>query len=384
MRADATASVTHPVKVPFLDVRAGYVELQEELDGALLRVAASGRYILGPEVDAFEAAFADYVGTSHCVGVGSGLAALELALLAMGVGPGDEVIVPSNTFVGTWIAVSHVGGTPVPVEPVERTYNLDPSRIEEAITARTKAIIPVHLYGQPADMGPVLEVAGRHGLAVLEDAAQAHGARYQGRRVGSFGDAGAWSFYPGKNLGAFGDGGAVTTDDGAIAERVRMLRNYGWRESYRHRNESLGYNNRLDEIQASVLSVKLRYLDEWNRRRANVAALYSAELGDTPFLPPTVPDGMEPAWHLFVIRSNRRDDLLVHLQELGIEVGLHYPLAPHHQPAYAGLGIRPGTLPVSEKLHAQVLSLPIGPHLPEESVRSVLDAVMLFDESGGG
>ena len=376
--------------VPFLDVRAAYVELRDELDDALLRVAASGRYVLGPEVETFEAAFAEFVGAKHGVGVGSGLAALELALQALGVGPGDEVIVPSNTFVGTWMAVSHVGARPVPVEADQATYNIDPAKIESAITGATKAIIPVHLYGQAADMDPILDVARAHGLSVLEDAAQAHGARYEGAPVGHLGDAAAWSFYPGKNLGALGDGGAVTTDDEGLAGRIRMLRNYGTREVHfneqqpgnarlvKHFNECRGYNNRLDEIQAAVLNVKLRHLDEWNERRRSIAKTYAEELADTTLTLPFVPPWTEPCWHLFVVQSDNRDALLSYLQASGIAPGLHYPVAPHLQRAYADLGLGPGSLPISESLHARVLSLPIGPHLSEEAAGWVVERVRAF------
>ena len=257
--------------VPFLDLQAGYLELKEEIDAAVARVLQSGWYILGPEVSAFEEEFASYCGADHCIGVGNGLEALHLALLAMGIGPGHEVIVASNTFIATWLAVSMAGAVPVPVEPDPATHNLDPGRMEAAITERTKAILPTHLYGQPADLDPILDIARRHGLKVLEDAAQAHGARYKGKRVGGHGDAVAWSFYPGKNLGAFGDGGAVTTNDADLASRIRTLGNYGSREKYV--NEVRGFNSRLDPLQAAVLSVKLRYLDEWNARRRAVASL---------------------------------------------------------------------------------------------------------------
>jgi dTDP-4-amino-4,6-dideoxygalactose transaminase len=363
--------------VPFLDVRAAYAELSEQIDAAVRRVAASGRYILGEEVEAFEGSFAEYVGTRHCIGVGSGLAALQFALLAMGVGKGDEVIVPSNTFVGTWMAVTHTGATPVPVEPDEGSYNIDPGRVEGAITPRTKAIVPVHLYGQPADMSRLTGIARRHGLQVLEDAAQAHGARHRGRRAGSLGDAAAWSFYPGKNLGALGDAGAVTTDDDAIADQVRLLRNYGWRE--RLLSECVAFNQRLDEVQAAVLRVKLPYLDEWNRRRARVAAAYREALDGVGVILPQVEPGMEPAWHVFAIRSRARDAMVGFLRRSGVEAAIHYPFAPHLQPAYARSGYGVGSLPVSERLHAEVLSLPIGPHLPEAAVRIVVDAVQAFD-----
>lgn len=370
-RPDGDADLT--MRVPFLDVQAAYRELKEELNAAVTRVAASGQYILGPEVEAFEAAFARFTGTRYCIGVGSGLAALHFSLAAMGVGPEDEVIVPSNTFIATWLAVSQTGGRPVPVEPDVTTNNIDPSKIEAAITPATKAILPVHLYGQPADMEPIRTVAREYGLAVLEDAAQAHGARYQGRRVGGWGNAAAWSFYPGKNLGALGDAGAVTTDDAMLADRVRLLRNYGWRQ--KNVSECKGFNNRLDEVQAAVLSVKLQRLDEWNDRRRSLAELYLKELDTTALVLPVVPRDMEPSWHLFVVRSQQRDRLLTHLQASGIEVALHYPIPPHRQAAYTELNLGPGSLPISEALHHEVLSLPIGPHLREPGAWTVIEAV---------
>ncbi len=264
------------MNVPFLDLKTPYYEIKEELDAAWHRVMASGWYVLGQEVESFEHEFAAYCEAKHCVGVGNGLDALYLILRAMEIGPGDEVIVPSNTYIATWLAVSMTGATPVPVEPDEVSYNIDPALIEAAITTRTKAILPVHLYGLPADLEPILKIASRHGLRVLEDAAQAHGARYKGKRIGAHGDAVAWSFYPGKNLGAFGDGGAVTTNDRHLAEKLRALRNYGSRVKYV--NEVKGVNSRLDPLQAAVLRVKLKYLDEWNERRKRVASLYLERL----------------------------------------------------------------------------------------------------------
>ena len=358
--------------VSFLDLRSAYAELAGEIDAAVARVTASGWYILGPDVDAFEAAFADYCEAGHCVGVANGLDALHLALLAMDIGPGDEVIVPSNTFIATWLAVSMVGAVPVPVEPDERSCNIDPARIEEAITERTKAIIPVHLYGQPADLDPILAIARRHGLKVLEDAAQAHGARYKGRRVGAHGDAVAWSFYPGKNLGALGDGGAVTTNDPEIARRVRMLGNYGSERKYV--NPVRGFNSRLDPIQAAVLAVKLARLDEWNARRSAIAACYARHLCDSAIALPPVPDWAEPSWHLFVVRTPRRDALAAALEGAGIQTLIHYPVPPHLQGAYAGLGLAAGSLPIAERLASSVLSLPIGPHLSDADCERVTQA----------
>ncbi len=364
------------MRVRFLDLGAAYNELQQELDDAAARVLRSGWYVLGPEVEAFEAAFAELVGVKHCVGVASGLDALYLSLRSMGIGSGDEVIVPANTYIATWLAVTQTGAMPVPVEPSELTYNLDPTKIEHAVTGRTSAILPVHLYGQPADMDPILDIANRHGLRVLEDAAQAHGARYQGRRVGTLGDSAAWSFYPGKNLGALGDAGAVTTNDDEIADHVRCLRNYGSRTKYV--NELRGVNSRLDELQAALLIVKLKHLDEWNDRRRRVAQLYSSGLRDTPLVLPTVPGWALPVWHLFVIRSNRRDDLQLYLRQNGVETLLHYPIPPHLQAAYRDLGLVEGSLPISEAIHREVLSLPMGPHLSNEAVAKVIRVVTEF------
>lgn len=363
-------------EIPFLDLRAAYLELKAEIDAAVLRSLESGWYIGGAEVEAFEAEYANYCGAQFCIGVGNGLDALHLSLKALGVGPGDEVIVPSNTYIATWLAVTYSGAKPVPVEPDERTYNLNPALIEAAITPRTKAIIPVHLYGQPANLDPILEIARRYGLRVLEDAAQAHGARYKGKRIGAHGDAVAWSFYPGKNLGAMGDAGAVTTNDPELAERVSMLRNYGSKVKYV--NELAGYNSRLDPIQAAVLRVKLAYLDEWNERRRLVAGLYLKQLANTGLTLPHVPEWGEPVWHLFVIRSSRRDQLQKHLESQGIATLIHYPIPPHRQQAYAEMGLQEGSLPISEAIHREVLSLPIGPHLNMEQVGRVVEAIQSF------
>lgn len=362
------------MKVPFLDLRAAYLELKPGLDAAYARVMDSGWYLLGAELEGFEAEFAAYCGTRHCVGVANGLEAMHLVLRAWGIGPGDEVLVPSNTYIATWLAVSYAGATPVPVEPVPGTYNLDPGRLEAARTPRTRAIIPVHLYGQAADMDPIMEFAGRHGLRVLEDNAQAHGARYRGRRTGALGHAAATSFYPGKNLGAFGDGGAVTTDDAALADQVRVLRNYGSRRKYF--NEVQGYNSRLDELQAAFLREKLRCLDAWNARRAGVAAAYlEAWQGLEGLELPQVPSGMEPVWHLFVVRHARRDRLQAALAERGVGTLIHYPVPPHLSDAYRGLGWKPGAFPQAEANAASVLSLPIGPQVSPEAQAAVIAAV---------
>ena len=349
------------MSVPFLDLGAAYLELKDDLDAAYHRVMDSGWFILGKEVEAFEREFAAYCEAAHCVGVGNGLEALHLILRAYGIGPGDEVIVPANTYIATWLAVSYAGATPIPVEPDARTYNLDPALIEAAITPATRAILPVHLYGQPADMDPIKALASRYGLKVIEDAAQAHGARYHGRRVGGLGDAAGFSFYPGKNLGALGDGGAVVTNDADLAERVRVLRNYGSRVKYH--NEVKGFNSRLDELQAALLRVKLPVLDAWNERRRAAAARYLDGLAGSELGLPYVPKWAEPVWHLFVVRHPQRDALQQRLQQAGIGTMIHYPIPPHLQPAYAELGYSAGAFPISEAIHREVLSLPMGPQL---------------------
>jgi len=360
-------------KIPFLDLQAGYLELKSEIDAAVGRVLDSGWYILGPEVEAFEAEFAAYCEANHAVGVADGLDALHLSLLAMDVGPGDEVIVPSNTYIATWFAVSQCGATPVPVEPDVNTYNIDPERIEAAITSCTKVILPVHLYGQPANLDPILDIARRHGLRVLEDAAQAHGARYKRRRIGGHGDAVAWSFYPGKNLGALGDGGAVTTNDPLIADRIRVLRNYGSRVKYV--NEVQGYNSRLDPIQAAVLRVKLKYLDAWNDRRKAIAQLYLNGLEQCDLSLPYVPEWSDPVWHLFVVRTTQRDELVKRLNDAGVGTLIHYPIPPHLQSAYEISGRKYGEFPIAEYMAKQVVSLPIGPQLDRTQLGRIFEII---------
>ena len=362
--------------IPFLDLKSAYNELKDEFDSAVAKVMESGYFVLGPNVDAFEREYAAYLGVKHCIGISNGLDALHIALIALGVGPGDEVIVPANTYIATWLAVTYTGATPVPVEPVEATYNLDPARIEAAITPRTKVILPVHLYGQPADMDPILEVAKRHNLRVLEDAAQAQGAKYNGKSVGGLGDIAAWSFYPGKNLGAFGDAGAITTDSDELADKVRVLRNYGSRVKYV--NEVVGFNTRLDEMQAAILRVKLNKLDEWNNRRRKIAAFYLENLQDTGLILPMVPEWAEPVWHLFVIRHPRRDELQKYLSEAGVGTLIHYPIPPHLQEAYASLNIKEGAFPITEAIHREVLSLPMGPHLTMEQAGEVVAALKKY------
>jgi dTDP-4-amino-4,6-dideoxygalactose transaminase len=339
-------------------------------------VLDSGWFVLGKELEAFEREFADYCGTKHCIGVGNGLEALHLILRAFDIGPGDEVLVPANTYIATWLAVSYSGARPVPVEPLPGTCNLDPERIESAITPRTRAILVVHLYGQPADMDPICAAARRHGLKVIEDAAQAHGARYRGRRTGSLGDAAGFSFYPGKNLGALGDGGAVTTDDDRLAERLCVLRNYGSKIKYH--NEEKGYNSRLDELQAALLREKLKALDDDNACRARLARRYSELLAGSGLVLPEVPQWAEPAWHVYTVRSPRRDALQRHLADRGIGTMIHYPIAPHLQTAYADLGFAPGEFPITEAIHDEILSLPMGPHLDEQQVEVVCTAIRNF------
>ena len=366
------------MKVPFLDLKPPYRELQVDLDAAGRRVMESGWYVLGREVEAFECEFAAYCGAKHCVGVGNGLDALILILRSYEIGIGSEVIVPANTYIATWLAISYVGATPVPVEPNLQTYNLDPGRIEDAITARTRAIIPVHLYGQPAEMEAIRKIALRHGLRVIEDAAQAHGGVSGGKRTGNLGDAAAFSFYPTKNLGAFGDAGAVVTNDDGIADRVRVLRNYGSRARYQ--NEVKGVNSRLDPLQASFLRVKLQHLDEWNARRSKVARQYLEALSGCPdLILPTVAPGVEPAWHLFVLRHFRRDKLQKHLSEAGIGTLVHYPVPPHLSGAYADGGWKRGDFPLTEELADTVLSIPVGPHLDGDGIAFVIHTLQAFN-----
>ncbi|MEI6166048.1 MAG: DegT/DnrJ/EryC1/StrS family aminotransferase [bacterium] len=369
------------MNVPFLDFSGPYDELKEALDEAYFKFMRSAWYILGQEVESFEKEYASYCDTKECIGVGNGLDALHLILRAYGIGPGDEVIVPSNTYIATWLAVSHAGATPVPVEPDPQTYNIAPDLIQAAITARTKAILPVHLYGQPADMDPIMDIAARFNLKVIEDNAQAQGARYKGRRTGSLGHAAGHSFYPGKNLGAFGDGGAITTNDTDLANRIRMLRNYGSKQKYY--NECKGFNSRLDELQAAFLRVKLKHLDEWNTRRRIVAERYLKDLlGVAGMKVPLIPHWAEPVWHLFVIRHPQRDELRQALTEAGIGTLIHYPIPPHLSGAYAEMKPSAGSLPIAEQLAQTVLSLPIGPHITKDQVSYAIGAVRkcaLFD-----
>lgn len=360
------------LSVPFLDLRAAYLELKPEIDAAIARVLDSGWYVLGSEVEAFEAEWAAYCGCAHAVGVANGLDALTLALRALEIAPGDEVIVPSNTYIATWLAVSAIGAIPVPVEPDPATHNIDPNRIADAITPRTKALLPVHLYGQPADLDPMLAIARNHNLAVVEDAAQAHGARYKGQRIGAHGDVVCWSFYPGKNLGALGDGGAITSNRADLADRIRVLRNYGSRVKYT--NEVQGINSRLDPLQAAVLREKLRVLDEWNDRRRCLASQYLDALSGTCLKLPAVSSWAEPAWHLFVVRHPQRDAIQQQLKAAGISTLIHYPIPPHQQQCYEE-ETSSDSFPIATRLASEVLSLPMGPHLVRSQFAQVVFAL---------
>lgn len=364
--------------IKFLDLKAINEQYRDEIDGAIKRVLDSGWYLLGAEGEAFEQEFASYCGTQHSLGCANGLDALILILMAyreLGVMvEGDEVIVPANTYIASILAISRAGLKPVLVEPDERTYNIDPNLIEAAITEKTKAILAVHLYGQCADMDPIHAIAKKHGLKVIEDAAQAHGATYRGRKAGSLGDAAGFSFYPGKNLGCLGDGGAVTTDDAELATAIRALRNYGSEKKYH--NQYQGMNSRLDEIQAAVLRVKLKYLDADTEKRRKVADLYLSQLATSNLQLPRVADYGEHAWHLFVVRSKGRDALAERLSEQGVQSMIHYPIPPHQQQGYPELhGL---SLPVTEAIHREVLSLPISQVLKVESVKQVVELLHEF------
>ncbi|MFS4582197.1 DegT/DnrJ/EryC1/StrS family aminotransferase [Phaeobacter sp. C3_T13_0] len=358
------------MQVPFLDLKAAYDELAELSEPKMLESLRSGWYILGPDVARFERDFARYCDVSHAFGVANGLDALRLALVALDIGPGDKVLVPSNTYIATWLAVSQCGAIPVPVEPDLATHNITATGIRAAMAPGVKAVITVHLYGQPADMPAIMTTARDLGLKVIEDAAQAHGARWDGRRIGGAGDIVCWSFYPGKNLGALGDGGAVTTNSDALAERLSLLRNYGSREKYR--NEVPGFNSRLDPVQACFLSIKLAVLDSWNARRAHIASRYMSELSGLGLTLPHVAMKADPVWHLFVLRHPNRDQLANDLAEVGIQTLVHYPIPPHAQAAYSELQLTGEELPLAAKLAKEVISLPIGPHLSQDQTDHVI------------
>ncbi len=360
--------------VPFIDLEKAHASIRAPLDAAYKRVMDSNWFILGQELEQFEKEFASYCDTKYCIGVGNGLEALHLCLRAYGIGQGDEVIVPSNTFIATWLSVTQTGATPVPVEPDINTHNIDPELIQQAITSRTRAIIPVHLYGQPADMDVINNIAIKNNLVVIEDAAQAQGATYKGRKTGSLGHAAATSFYPGKNLGALGDGGAILTNDSSIAKTIKQLRNYGSETKYQHKLS--GYNSRLDEMQAAFLRVKLSVLDDWNKARKNAAAQYTQQLLSDKLVTPSILPGTNSAWHLYVIRTKLRDELKQYLSERNIESGIHYPRPPNKQACYQSFS---GTaLPLAETLASEVLSLPLHPKITDDEIRHVADTINEF------
>jgi dTDP-4-amino-4,6-dideoxygalactose transaminase len=359
-------------RVEFVDLARQYERLKPEVDAAILRAVGRGDFILGEDLHAFEAEFASYLGVPHCIGVGDGTDALSLALKALDVGAGDEVIVPANTFIATALAASNVGARPVLVDCEPHFYNMDVAKVEAAITVRTKAIIPVHLYGQSADMDAILHLARRRGIPVVEDAAQAHGATYRGRRCGSMGDVGCFSFYPSKNLGAYGDGGAIVTHDRALAEKIRHLRNWGQKSKYVHTEK--GCNSRLDTVQAAVLRVKLRHLDTWNERRRLAAARYGELLADTELSLPEVAPWGEPVWHLYVVRAPNRARLQLALDQANIGHGIHYPVPIHLQQAYSDLGYVRGDFPVAEALAERIVSLPMFPEISDEELKRVAQA----------
>lgn len=368
MNADGT--------VPFVDLRAQYDAIRDDVRAAMDQVLERGDFILGGSVTAFEDAFARYTGRRYAVGLDSGLSGIELGLRALGIGPGDEVVTAANSFIASALPLTYLGATPVLVDADPVSWNLDVEQLETVITPRTKAILPVHLYGRTADMNAVRAVAERHGLIVFEDACQAHGARYRGEPAGSLGHGAAFSFYPAKNLGAFGDAGAFVSDDEDAVERVRMLRNYGSRVKYQH--ELPGMNRRLDTLQAAVLLVKLTHLDAWNDARRRHAARYDELLADTGLgLPAPAPEG-EHVHHLYVVRSDDRDSLREHLAHQGVATGIHYPVPIHLQPAYRSLGYRPGDFPVAERLADEILSLPMYPELPADAIERVADVVRSF------
>lgn len=364
------------MNVPFVDLRAQYKSLTSEVQQAISAVLERGDFILGEEVSLFEEECAAYCGVTHAIGVDSGTSALELALRAFDIGPGDEVITAANTFIASALPISYTGATPVLVDTDPQTYTMDVSLLENSITERTKAVIPVHLYGQPADMDPIMEIARKYGLVVIEDACQAHGAKYKGKRVGSLGHAAAFSFYPAKNLGAYGDGGMVVTNDKRVAKSLQMLRDYGQREKYHH--ELLGYNHRLDTLQAAVLRVKLKHLDAWNAARREHAQLYGELLAHSPVVPPTEADYAEPVYHLYVIRVEHREALRAYLRDKDIATGIHYPIPIHLQPAYRNLGYKKGSFSVTEEYAEQVLSLPMYAELTPGSIEYVAEAIRDF------
>lgn len=374
----STQTLTHPKhpNVPFVDLGVQYRAISAEIDDAITKVIQEADFILGREVRLFEEEFAEFCDASYAVGVDSGTSALELALRAFDIGPGDEVITAANSFIASALGISHAGAKPVLVDVDPYTYTLDVTALERAITRRTKAIIPVHLYGHPAHMAPIRQLADKHGLVVIEDACQAHGARYKGKRAGSLGHAAAFSFYPGKNLGAYGDGGAVVTKDKKIASRLEMLRNYGQKEKYKHL--FLGYNRRLDTMQAAILRVKLKYLEKWNAARRWNAKLYQKHLEGSGVVIPGEAPGAESVWHLYVIRTEQRDALKDHLVSKGISASIHYPIPIHLQPAYQDLGYKRGDFPVTEAYADRILSLPMYAELTDNQIEYISGAIAVF------
>ena len=364
------------MKIPFLDLKSSYKELEEEIKNAVHRVLDSGWYVLGNEVSSFEKKWGKFCEAEFCIGLSNGLDALHISLLAMDIGQGDEVIVPSNTYIATWLAVTQCGAVPIPVEPDSKTHNIDPSRIENAITEKTKAILPVHLYGQPSNIELINKIAKKYNLVVLEDGAQAHGALFKNKIIGSHGKTVAWSFYPGKNLGAFGDAGAITTNNPEVAEKALLLRNYGSNRKYY--NKYAGFNNRLDPIQAATLKVKLEVLNEWNARRKKIANFYIENITSKLVILPFVPKNIDPVWHLFVIRVKNRDHFQEYLLKQNIETIIHYPVPPHKQEAYKSLKLHKRQLPICEKLADEVISIPIGPHLSMKDAKKIVEVINLY------
>ncbi len=363
------------VMIDFLDLKKINYRYKKEMLNAIKRVIDSGRYILDKEVDAFEKEFAGYCNVAYCVGVGSGLDALHLILRAYAIGEGDEVIVPSNTYIATWLAVNYVGASLVAVEPDINTYNIDADKIEEKISERTKAIIVVHLYGQTCNMDKISKIAKKYNLKIIEDAAQAHGALYNGRKAGSLGDAAGFSFYPGKNLGGLGDGGIVSTNDKELSQKIKILRNYGSQEKYY--NQYKGINSRLDEVQAAILRVRLKYLDEENTARKKIAQRYLKQINNPKIILPYVPDYTFPIWHLFIVRCKERDKLKEYLKDNRIQTLIHYPIPPHKQSAYKELNRM--SFPISEEIHKEVLSLPIGPYLEKDEIDYICKKINGFN-----
>jgi len=369
---------TSGVKIPFFELRRQYAEIKPEIDKAIAAVLEGGQFILCDELKSFESEFAKYVGAKHAFGVGSGTDALFLSLLGIGVGPGDEVITVANTFIATALTISHAGAKPVLVDIDECTFNMAPAKLEKAVTKRTKAIVPVHLFGLPADMDPIMEIAEKHGLKVLGDVAQACGSDYKRRKIGSMADVDAFSFYPTKPLGAYGDGGMITTNSAEIAEKIRLLRNYGETTKYHH--AIMGFNSRLDEMQAAILRVKMKHLGQWIAKRRKNAELYTKALRGSDVITPSEPAGYRHVYYLYVVRSKRRDALQKHLASKGIGTMVHYPIPIHMQPAYKKMGWKKGDFPAAERSASEILSLPMYPELRKEEMEEVSEAVLGFKQ----